>query len=120
MKKDTVTITLSTIGAGSGYTSTSMNGYLHGVYISIDKAVGANSKVTITSRTTTHVLFVLPDPSTLGGFYYPRHSIHGSTGNVINSTVLREAPPITDLMKCIVATSSGKSGGIVTLNLYVD
>lgn len=119
IRQDSVTITLSTLGAGSGYCSTILNGLVHSANISISKAAGANCKVTVTGETTSNIILVAPNPSTLGATYYPRQSIVGSTGNTIGSTIIRvESVLFNERFKAVVATSSsGFTGETVTVTL---
>lgn len=121
MKKDSVTITLTTNGFGSGNGTTEMSGIVHSAYVSISKAVGANSKITVTANSTKNVILVVANPSTLGSYYYPRNQIHGSTGNLIGSTAGRTGAALfQENFKVNVSSSSGLSGETAQVDLFID
>jgi hypothetical protein len=120
IRQGAVTITLSTVGAGSGYCSTVLNGLVHSIYLSISKAVGANSKITVTGESTKNLLLVVPNPSTLGAYYYPRNSIVGTTGNTIGSTEMRTRGFLcNERFKVSVASSSGLEDETATISVNV-
>lgn len=81
IKKDSATITCSTLGVGTGNFTTILNGLVHSFNITINKAVGAGSKVDITGDSTDDRLLLVADPSTLGSFYYPRVAPCNTSGN---------------------------------------
>ena len=121
IREDTVTVTLSTLGAGSGY-STAMNGLIHGIKTTISKAVGANSKIIITGESTQKTILTVANPRTLGAYFYPRTPIHGTTGNALSSSGMsRELVALAnERIKVNVTSSSGLDGetATVVLNVY--
>ena len=115
------TVTLSTIGAGTGY-STILNGHVGEIYIKVASPIGGGGSVTITSTayaTAKSVLKVV-DPSTLGGFYYPRVIACGTTANDLGSTIGTIVPiPLShERLKFVIATSSNSS--LDTVNVDVS
>ena len=112
------TVTLSSIGASSTLGSTHLTGTLQSLYLSISKAAGAASKVTITTSSTQRLLFKIADPSTLGAFYRPKALDSGTTGDALAT---RNAILLCDnRIRIKVASSSGLAGGTVTVNTILS
>ena len=114
------TISLSSIGAGTGY-STYLAGHIGEIYIKVATAIGGGGDVTITSTAfaTAKSILIVPDPSTLGGFYYPRALPCGTTGNVLGSSGGPVVPiPLShERLKFVVATSSLSAGDTVNVDI---
>lgn len=126
IRKDSKTITCTSSGVGSGSFSTVLNGLVHGFRVSINKAVGAGSKIDITTKNSTNErILQIADPSTLGVFYYPRAAACNTTGN--STTPLDQCRMLhNDICNILVAagTSAIAAGTttvmpIVTVDIYV-
>jgi len=115
MDKKSVTVTLSTLGVGSTYFADSLNGKVHSIYASINKAVGAGSKLTVTGESTGKRLLLLLDPSTLGSYNYPRVPVCNTSGN--STAALAENIPLySERPRVIVdAGTSAVSAGTTTV-----
>ena len=112
--RHSVTLSLSTLGAVTGY-STVLNGEIKEINVSISKAIGANGKVTVSKEGTTATeLLVVTNPSTLGGTFYPHTFAQGTTGNTLGSSTPVRLPMADERAQIVVATSSGLSGESVT------
>ena len=121
IKNHNITVTLSTLGAGSEY-STTFNGLVQNISVRISKAIGASGKVTITSETTTKSVLTVADPSTVTTWYYPRAKSQGTTGNTLAATTLPTPtyiPLADERLKISVATSSGLAGQTVSISMNV-
>ena len=118
IREDTVTITLSTLGAGSGYSS-AFNGLFHSVGVSISKAVGASAKVVITGESTDLAILTVANPSTLGARFYPRPTIHNTTGAALPSSEGVMVALANDRVKVVVTSSSGLSAETATVVLTI-
>ena len=112
------TVTLSTVGAYTGYASTFLSGNLQSVYIGISKPVGAGSKVIITTSSTQRAVLTVADPSTLGAFYRPRPLDHGTTGNEL--TTRGTVWLVNDRLRIKVSSSSGLDGETVETRFIVS
>jgi len=114
------TVTLSTIGNGTGY-STYLAGHIGEIYIKVASPIGGGGSVTITSTAfaTAKSILKVVDPSTLGGFYYPRAIACGTTANVFGSTVGAIVPiPLShERLKFVIATSSASGGDDVNVDV---
>lgn len=119
LRYEQVTVTLSTLGAGSGYSTSIFNGFVQQVHLQISKAIGASGQVQVTAETTTRTLLNIKDPSTLLTWYYPRGRAQTSTGATMPSSSPVFLPIINQRARVAVATSSGLSGQTVTVGLTV-
>jgi hypothetical protein len=111
------TLTLNALGAASGYSTTDLNGLVSSVYVSISKAVGTGSKVTITTTSTGKAILTVADPSTLGAWFYPYARAQGSTANVLASSAPVPIALLNERIRIAAVSSSGKAGGTVSVQL---
>lgn len=115
----TKTVTLSTLGAYTGYSSQDFSGFMRQFRITTNTAFGAAAKLTITTTSTENVLLVIVDPTSAGATWNPRGKSHGTTANVMGSSHPTPLPLFNDRMKFKVASSSGKAGKTITIKAYV-
>lgn len=119
LRRYSYTVTLSTVGAGTGY-STYLSGHVGEIYIKVDSPIGAGGSVTITSThfATAKSILKVADPSTVGGFYYPRAIACGTTGNALASSEAIVPIPLShERLKFVAATSSGSGGDTVNVDV---
>ena len=121
LRRYSYTVTLSTAGAGTGY-STILSGHVGEIYIKVASPIGAGGSVTITSThfATAKSILKVANPSTIGGFYYPRAIACGTTANSLGSTDVGAIVPIPlshERLKWVVATSSDSSGDTVNVDV---
>lgn len=116
IKKTTISITASTIN--SAQYSTVLTGFVHQI------------KYTPGTYSTAHVFtlgressadVIAKIPVTTGTTKYnPSYNLHGSTGNVISSTVLRTRLPLADeRVKVNIPAASSVNSVTATLSIYV-
>lgn len=117
IREVTQTLTLSTLGARTAYSTEVGNGEIIEMYVSISKAIGASGKVTITTTSTGKPLLTVVDPSTLGATYYPMRQAHGTTANLLSSSGSPRilVNMVNERLRVKVATSSGLSAQTVTV-----
>ena len=115
------TITLSTVGDATEYSTGHLNGFVSDIYLSISKAAGAGDSVTISkSSAGDRTILKVTNPSTLGDFYHPRAIAVGSTNNSLNSTEYAATAPMSfykEKFKVVCACSSGLAGETVTVKV---
>ena len=91
--KEAISISLSTLGAGVGYSTKVFTGNVESVTVVSPKAVGANSRFRmIDVNTTTVIYFAVADPSTLGSVYKPTLQSHSSSGVALGSSAAPRSP----------------------------
>lgn len=116
-----LSISLSTLGAGTGRTS-ALSGQVGEIYTKINKAAGANVSVIMTSTSfaTAKSILTIKNPSTVGVFYYPRALACGTTANALSSSESRAIVPIplnNEKVKVVVASSSAFSAKVVDVTV---
>lgn len=118
VRHHTVTVPLSSMGAGTAY-STTFNGALHSVFTQIGGAVGAGSKITVTGNSTRKIFLNIADPSTLGTYRYPRRLAQGTSGNIMGSSSPCYILFADERARVKVTSSSGLAGKTATVILQV-
>ena len=126
IREHTITLTLSTLGAGSGY-STVVNGLLHSVSVRAGfagtTAVASSLKLfrERSSGTTELALFRLTGPSSTWKEYFPRADVRYSSGGATTamSTQLQARFPLDGRIYGTFASSSGLGGKSLTIKLSI-
>lgn len=116
------TVTLSALGAYTGYTTEDGNGEIAEMYVAISKACPAAGAVTITTTSTGKSILKVVDPSTLGVWYYPVQKAHGTTGNQIGTSAIpwrNRVPLMNERLRIKVASSSGLGAQTVTVKMRI-
>jgi len=116
--KQSGTITLSTLGAGSAFT-TQINGYINDISLTISKAAGANCSVTITTSSTGQRVLLVKDPTTTLSVYFPRQKAQTSTAGTMASSSPVLNAVADERLKITVATSSAFNAETVSYGIRV-
>jgi len=117
----TKTITLTSDGSATAYNSTHLSGLVHDIYVSISAAAGAGDTITISTTDAAINYFVLANPSTVGGVYYPRIGAVDSTGAAVPSSAVYVPRSIyKERVKIVAACSSGLADETVTVRLRIS
>lgn len=122
-RKVTVSVTASTTGVVSGY-STVLNGNVHSIHYDrhATTPLSTKRKAVITHETTTIPILTV-FATTADAMYYPRPQAHGSTGGVLASTVSDHFTRVSlaeeRLKVAVSAASSANAKGIGVINAYV-
>jgi hypothetical protein len=116
-----ITISAGTAGPGSAFGSVT-GGRIHSIRFTNDATVPLSTVRLITvSRNTSGDMICKFMASSSSLTYFPRKSVHNSTGAVLNSTVLVEQMPlVSEVIKVQVTQSSSKGSITGVVSVYIE
>lgn len=113
------TVTLSTLGAYTGYSSEHLNGLIREVHVQVSTSTPTSALLTITSTSTGNVILKAKDPGA-GTYYYPHRLAQGTTGAAIASSGPAPIALVNDRLRLNFSSSSGIGSETVTMRMLLD